>query len=147
MGDSLRAAADAWDAACVAGTEIGAGQGRIISAMVRGVRTPTDLVAALGVDASTVSVALRSLVSRGYVERLPYARDRRRYEVILTSDGQVLAALLAKASEQSWRELAGSGFGEAEARRLRVALSALSAALVTSGETMEREDRDRSDRA
>jgi DNA-binding MarR family transcriptional regulator len=54
---------------------------------VRGPSTPTELAADLGLPLTTASDAIRRLLERGHVRKLPNERDRRSFRVELTPAG------------------------------------------------------------
>jgi DNA-binding MarR family transcriptional regulator len=54
---------------------------------VRAPSTPTELAADLGLPLTTASDAIRRLVARGHVRKLPNERDRRSFRVELTPAG------------------------------------------------------------
>ena len=96
----------------------------------RGGATMTQLVNALGLQPSTVSMAARRLVDRGWVDRRPSSRDRRRVILVATETGREAAERAAA----TWRHaddrlLDGLTLTERDelCRLLRRAVSALAA--------------------
>ena len=53
-----------------------------------GPRTPSELAAALGVPASTMSGYLRPMLERGHARRIPNPADGRSFRVVLTDAGR-----------------------------------------------------------
>lgn len=88
----------------------------------------SGLVAALGLDASTVTKMLQRLERTGLVDRRPDAADRRASVVAITDKGKDLLGRI----EDSWRRLDAltcEGFTEADRRELAAVLARLEANL------------------
>lgn len=71
-----------------------------ISAIGRGDVSASGLAPWLGISRQAVSQLLDTLVLRGYVERLPDDRDRRRMRLVLTDRGRAVAVLCRQAVER-----------------------------------------------
>src|SRR5699024_3557939 len=67
---------------------LGLGQTRILCAVEAGQSGLRELADGLGLDHSTVSVAVTSLVTRDLLERYPDPRDRRRQRLRISPSGR-----------------------------------------------------------
>lgn len=65
--------------------------GRVIGRIARGGTNVTEVAGAYGVSKQAGSQLVDTLVTRGYVERIPDAADRRRMTVALTDRGRAAA--------------------------------------------------------
>jgi DNA-binding MarR family transcriptional regulator len=83
------------------GTHLGVGAGEILILSCLSeheTRTPGQLAASLGRNASTVTAALDRLERAGLIRRQPHANDRRKIEVTVTESGQHAQSWLFQAS-------------------------------------------------
>lgn len=70
--------------------------------------SPQDLAEALNLDASKITLFLKSMEEKGYLTRNPSATDRRRYELYLTEAGQEHmqhALTMSRRIEARWSEV------------------------------------------
>ncbi len=128
LAHTLRAADAAWADAVRTDDGLGVGQATVLRAVADGTTELAELGEIAGRDRSTISVAVRSLVARGLLERTSDPRDRRRARVGLTAAGADALARVA-AREERARALVGAALGEEGITRLTALLERLRSGL------------------
>jgi len=100
-----------------------------IDALAAGERSAGELAIRLGASKQTISQLVELLATRGYLERAPDRRDRRRVSLRLTGAGRAAASTIARVCENAEaraREEVGAEALE-QARRVLAALRGPSA--------------------
>ena len=97
-----------------------------IDAIGAGERTAGELAVRLGASKQTISQLVELLATRGYLERAPDARDRRRVTLRLTGRGLAAASTIARACEGVEAQ-AREEVGAEALKQARAAIAALAA--------------------
>ena len=95
-----------------------------IDAVAQGGRTAGELAVQLGASKQAMSQLVELLATRGYLERVPDGRDRRRISLSLTRRGRAAAATIARACERVEAQ-AREEVGAEALEQARAALAAL----------------------
>ena len=77
----------------------------VIGAIARGDETMTAMVVRLGVSKQAAGQLIDTMVTRGYVDRMVDADDRRRLRIALTERGRAVAKIMKTAVDQVEGEL------------------------------------------
>lgn len=107
----------------------------VVGATARGSLTIQQLPSALGVTKQALSQLLDALVLRGYVERAPDPRDRRRLLLTLTDRGVQVAELVeecGRRTDAALVDIVGGTEALDTARRVLGAMTTIPADLLTA---------------